>query len=345
MEFQDKVYYDGRQLHYVASDVPLIDVRSPSEFATGHIVGAVNMPLFSDEERAEVGTLYKQVSPEAAMLKGLDFVGPKMSHMILTAKSLSPNLKVMVHCWRGGKRSESVAWLLRQGGLEADVVRGGYKAFRQGILNYYTSVDPFFVVIGGATGSGKTEILHELARFGEQIIDLEGLACHRGSAFGALGQDAQPNNEQFENELFNSFARLDLSRPIYIENESRMIGSCYIPTSFYDMVFKNKMIEIQLTDEVRVERLVADYGGFTTEELALSFKKITSKLGTERLKKAITHVENNEMAEAAAIALQFYDKAYAHWKTKNPHPNTKILSFAHFDAQHIAQTIIKSGNK
>ena len=184
----------------MSQNVPLLDVRSPAEFEQGHIPGAINVALFTNEERARVGTIYKTQGKDEAVLEGLRIVGPKMASIVEQALELAPERKLKVHCWRGGMRSGSVGWLLRQAGFSVEVLNGGYKAYRQKVLQELAN--PFnFVVVGGPTGSGKTHVLKALQNSGEQVIDLEGLAHHRGSAFGHMGLEEQPSSEYFENLL------------------------------------------------------------------------------------------------------------------------------------------------
>ncbi len=180
---------------------PLLDVRSPGEYAQGHVPGALSFPLFSDAERATVGTIYKQQSRDLALETGLELVGPKLGGFVREARTLAPQGQVVVHCWRGGQRSGSMAWLLRQGGLDVWTLEGGYKAYRTWVLAELAAQQYSLYIIGGRTGTGKTKILHALRQMGEQVVDLEGLACHKGSAFGFIGELPQPTVEQFENDL------------------------------------------------------------------------------------------------------------------------------------------------
>jgi len=190
-------------------EVLLLDVRTPGEYAQGHIPGAVSFPLFTNEERAEVGTLYKQESPQVAMERGLELVGPKMAGFVRRARELAGGRDVIVHCWRGGKRSGSMGWLLSTAGMRVQTLEGGYKAWRRYILERLENPPWRFIILSGKTGSGKTDILQELKSLGAQVVDLEALACHRGSAFGALGQPEQPSAEHFANRLFDALSQLD----------------------------------------------------------------------------------------------------------------------------------------
>ena len=322
----------------------LIDVRSPSEFQKAHIPGAVNLPLFSDEERAIVGTAYKQESPEKAMLLGLEFAGKKMRFYVEQAAFISPERKILVHCWRGGKRSESMAWLLSLAGFDVQVLKGGYKNYRQYVLNYFCIQEPKFIVIGGQTGIGKTYFLHQLALLGEQIIDLEQLANHKGSAFGSLGQEPQPTVEQFENLLFEVYRKLDQSKRIFIENESHLIGSCVIPREVFNQMKHYYYFHITIPFLERVDRLVQNYAIYPKEALAERFKKIKNKLGGDQLKKALEFLEQNDFGAAAVIALQFYDKTYQYGFENNSTPHKLILEFDHADTQLIDKEIILTCN-
>ena len=194
----------------VQDSLPIIDVRSPLEFEKGHIPGATNVALFSNEERAHIGTVYKQESQEAAIEIGYKYADPKREHYIREARKAAPDGRVIVHCWRGGMRSKSMAEHLENNGFtDVQVITGGYKAFRNYVLDFFQR--SFSIkVIGGYTGSGKTEILQELKHQGEQVIDLERLAHHKGSAFGGIGQKEQPSVEQFENLLYKELVQMIL---------------------------------------------------------------------------------------------------------------------------------------
>jgi len=325
-------------------DRMVLDVRSPLEFAHAHIPGAFNLPLFSDEERAQVGTAYKQVSPQRAMLLGLELVGKKMRSFVEQALLLAPEKKITVHCWRGGKRSQSMAWLLDMAGFDVQVLFGGYKNYRHYALNYFESREPKLVVLGGRTGIGKTYVLHQLQLLGEQVIDLENLANHKGSAFGSLGQDPQPGTEQFENLLFEAYRVLDKNKRIFVENESHSIGRCKIPTAFFNKMKEYQYIQYTIPMEERIERLIQNYACYPKEQLAERFVKIKSKLGGDFLKKALQALDEDDFATAASIALRFYDKTYQYGFEKNPTPHKLLLDFDHADTERIAQEIIHTCN-
>ena len=291
-----------------AESLPLLDVRSPGEFARAHIPGALSLPLFNDEERAKVGTLYKQQGKIISVQKGLEFVGPKLKGFTKFALKLdSP--EILVHCWRGGMRSSSMAWLMETVGLKVFLLDGGYKAYRKLVLESFEK--PLkIILIGGYTGSGKTELLQKLREAGEQIIDLEGLANHKGSAFGALGQPEQPSTEQFENLLFNEIRPLDLTKRIWVEDESRNVGKVFLPQPLWERMRSSPLIRIDTPYEIRLERLMRDYACFELEGLAVSIKKIEKRLGFDKCKRALDACTSGDRELAARICLDYYDAAY-----------------------------------
>lgn len=288
----------------------LLDVRSPAEYDAGHIPGAVSFPLFSNEERAEVGTLYKKKGHDSAFLKGLEFVGVKMADYVRLANKLVPDKKLFIHCWRGGQRSASLAWLLETAGFDVHLITGGYKAYRQFIHQQFDDIKHPFIVLGGPTGSGKTAILQALGEEGEQIINLEALANHKGSAFGSIGEMAQPTVEQFENNLFEIFYKLDPSKRTWVENESRSIGRVFQPQGFWHHFRKSTYIGLVIPFEERLKYLVQHYGAFSISDLKESFIKINRKLGGQHVQAAITYLDQGDLNGAGAIALRYYDKSY-----------------------------------
>lgn len=290
-------------------DWPIIDVRSPAEFEQGHIPGAFNIPLFENDERAKVGKLYKNSGRQDAILKGLEIVGPKMAGFIKQGLKLSPKRKLRIHCWRGGMRSESVAWLFSTAGFELKLLVGGYKAYRTYIRAQFTN-DAKYVVLAGRTGSGKTEILHELHKLGQQVIDLEGMANHKGSSFGALGELPQPSSEQFENDLYEKLEKLDFNLPIWLEDESRSVGKVTIPEPLFDKMRNCQVVRVEMSPEHRVERLVVDYAKYSKEGLIEATQRIGRKLGGQHAKTAIEAIENDDFKTAIEIVLFYYDKTY-----------------------------------
>jgi tRNA 2-selenouridine synthase len=323
------------------SACPLLDVRSPGEFAHGHIPGAVSFPLFTDDERAQVGTVYKQKGKEAALVLGLEFVGPKMAGFVREAARMAPRKRVAVHCWRGGQRSRSMAWLLGMAGFEVFLLAGGYKNYRQHVLETFGKMPLKLIVIGGRTGTGKTKILYELQKLGEQIIDLEAIAHHKGSAFGWIGNAPQPSVEQFENDVFEALQHIDPTRRLWVENESRSIGQVFVPGGFWAQMKAAPLLNIAVPFEARVQNLLDDYACLPKADLALSFQKIDRKLGGLQLKTALEALAHDDFRAAAEIALWYYDKTYQHGLENNPSPVIRLLDFEHSDPHEIAQKCIQ----
>lgn len=321
---------------------PLLDVRSPGEFIQGHVSGAVSFPLFSDAERAAVGTAYKQQGPQPAFELGLEMVGPKMAGFVRAARELAPQGELVVHCWRGGQRSASIAWLLRQAGLQVRTLQGGYKAYRTWVLTELETRSFSLQVIGGQTGTGKTKILHALRELGEQIIDLEGIANHKGSAFGFIGEAPQPTVEQFENDLHAALSALDPGRGIWVENESRSIGRIFIPAGFWQQMRTAPLLSVQIPQAARLDNLLSDYVGTNRADLETAFEKIGNKLGGQHLKSALEALRNEDYAAAAEIALRYYDKTYQHGLDTNCAVQFRQFEFDHGDPMLIARQLVEA---
>ena len=294
-----------------AETLSVVDVRSPGEFAQAHIPGAVSIPLFSDEERARVGTSYKQVSQEEALLLGLELVGPKLAGFVRQANVLAPEKEILVHCWRGGMRSGSFGWLLETAGMKVSTLVGGYKAFRNEVLAGF-EIPQNVMVLGGKTGSGKTEILHQLREMGEQVIDLEGLAHHKGSSYGAIGQLPQPSTEHFENRIYAQWRQLDPTRRVWVEDESRTVGRCLIPQEVWTQMQGAPLVLVDMGKAVRIERLVREYACFDTKLLYEATDRIRKRLGGQHHKAAIAALDQKDFATVADLTLTYYDKAYQH---------------------------------
>lgn len=304
------MYISADQIRKALYDRVLLDVRTPAEYRAGHIVGARNLPLFSNEERAVVGTLYKQESPDAAFLRGLDFAGARMRWYIERARELAPAGRVLVHCWRGGQRSASMGWLLQQAGFDVQLIRGGYKAYRTELHATIGDFPQPYLVLGGHTGSGKTHILRAMADRGATVLDLEALARHKGSAFGALGEAGQPTVEQFENDLYAAHEALPTHQPVWMENESRSIGRVYLPQPFWVRLQAAPLLHLEVPLEWRVQNLVDDYAAYPPADLIAAFERITKRLGGQHVKTAVSAIRAGDFATAARIALNYYDKAY-----------------------------------
>ena len=323
---------------------PVIDVRSPGEYIQGHIPGAVNIPLFDDRERAVIGTLYVQSDREDAVLKGLEFASPKTDWYIGSLRKVAQSGRVLLHCWRGGLRSASMAELFSKAGFEVALLTGGYKAYRRFIREGLAQ--PIrIIVLGGLTGSGKTGLLQTIASMGEQVVDLEGLACHKGSVFGALGQPDQPTNEQFENNLYARWSVLDLSRVVWIEDESRMIGRITLPDPVVEHIANGTLITVELDPVIRINRLVREYAGFEKQLLADAINRIGERLGGERTGKAMTALVNDRFGEVAAIVLAYYDKAYLFSMERRKNNNIHKIRVSGTDMEADASRIIDFANK
>jgi tRNA 2-selenouridine synthase len=292
----------------------VVDVRSPGEFAQGHIPAAHNLPLFDDAGRAAVGTLYKQQGRRAAVLHGLALVGPRLETMAGQLDALAaraPGQPLRLLCWRGGMRSASVAWLAGQ--LDLPVLRldGGYKAFRRWALERFQRPWPLRL-LGGRTGTGKTDLLLALAERGVAVVDLEGLAHHRGSSFGGLGLPPQPSSEHYENRLACALSELADAAEIWLEAESAQVGRCRIPAGLWQQMRSAPVLEVKRPLEQRVEQLVAVYGVQDPAALAEATGRIARRLGPQRTAAALEAIERHDWAAACRQMLDYYDRCYDH---------------------------------
>lgn len=343
----EKIHID--QFLQMAKQYPVLDVRSPGEYYHAHIPGAYSLPLFTDEERKIVGTAYKQQSREQAIKIGLDFFGPKMRKMVEEVESLiishnssiemmaddrkpmtvemnndqrKPNI-VLVHCWRGGMRSGAVSWLLDMYGFKVYTLVGGYKKFRNYVLDTFKL--PFqFKILGGYTGSGKTELLKTLNQKGESVIDLEALANHKGSAFGSIGLPKQPGQEMFENLLgcqlrgvgcpANTYTptpdNKHLTTSIWLEDESQRIGQVNIPKDLWLAMRRSTVYFLDIPFQERLKHIVQEYGQLDKEKLIEAITRISQKLGNLNAKTSILLLKEGKIAESLEILLKYYDKFY-----------------------------------
>ncbi len=317
----------------------VIDVRSPSEFAQGHIPSAINIPLFDDAERKEVGTLYKQVGREAAFMRGLELVGPKLANYVRQAETASAGRELLVHCWRGGMRSGSLSTLWTQAGFRVSSLVGGYKAFRK-YIREALGMPRQIMILGGMTGSGKTEILQLLAARGEQILDLEGLAHHKGSIFGAIGEPPQPSNEQFENNLFEAWKHTSPSRILWVEDESQRIGRVFVPDPLWAQMVQAPMINLQVPTPIRVNRLVQSYGTGDREQVAEALRHLAKRLDGKLFQEAMQALQAGEVAKVAELMLQYYDKTYTFALARKDPFRFQALPLDHGDPELAADQLI-----
>lgn len=295
----------------LAQKIPVIDVRSPLEYGNGHIPGAINIPLFTNEERAIVGTKYAKEGRIQAIIEGIKLSGPSMYLKLEQAIASAIDGKLLVHCWRGGMRSEAMAWLFSMAGLDCYVLEGGYKSYRRHVAESIAR-ERNMIVLGGMTGSGKTDILRLLREKGQQVIDLEKLACHKGSAFGSLGQSEQPSTEQFENALFSELQQTSPDIPVWVEDESRNIGSVFLDDGFYGNMQKSKTIILMMDIKTRLPRLLGEYSVYPSDVLKESIFKVSRRMGGDNAKEAAGAVDTGDMARAIEILLTYYDKTYQH---------------------------------
>jgi tRNA 2-selenouridine synthase len=320
----------------LAKHHPVIDVRSPGEYSHAHILGAQSIPLFTDEERKVVGTAYKQQNREAAIKIGLDYFGPKMSGIVRSVESIArsndsefptPNSKlVLVYCWRGGMRSGAISWLLDLYGFKVYTLIGGYKKFRNYVLDTFKL--PFQLnIVGGYTGSGKTELLKELKENGETVIDLEAIASHKGSAFGNIGMPKQPSQEMFENILAQALHKAigtgessmkEVSHspftihysPIWLEDESQRIGLVNIPGDLWRNMRQSPVYFLDIPFEERLKHIAEEYGQLDKQRMLDAIERIKEKLGGQNAKLAAQLLEEGNTVESFRILLKYYDKFY-----------------------------------
>lgn len=323
----------------------LLDVRSPAEYEQAHIPGAHSLPLFDNEQRAIVGTTYKKQSREDAIKIALPFFGNKMKAMVETVEQLSSDYEktasakpiIYVHCWRGGMRSAAVAWLLDLYGFKVIQLHGGYKAYRNWAIEQFTKTHSL-KVLGGYTGSGKTETLQALATNGKAFIDLEALAKHKGSSFGALGQGAQPSQEMFENLLATAIHQENKKGlPIWLEDESQRIGTVMIPTPFFAQLRNSTCYFIRIPFESRLNFIVEQYGSFTTANLMEATIRIQKRLGGLETKHTLAFLETGDIKSAFSILLKYYDRWYDKFSKgeKNKQEVEILEKMEWLDATHV----------
>lgn len=322
--------------------MPILDVRSPGEYNRAHIPGAYSLPLFTDEERKIVGTLYKQESRKKAIKAGLDFFGVKMRNLVeqtevllakysasiydpdSIAEKSDEKQSVLIHCWRGGMRSGAVAWLLDVYGFRVYTLDGGYKSFRKWVLEQFKK-DYSFKILSGFTGSGKTEILQRLQKEGLPVIDLEGVAQHKGSAFGNLGMPVQSSQEMFENKLAINLKKIKSVRsPVWIEDESQRIGDVNIPTDLWKQMRSKSVTFLDVPFEERLNYIVQQYGTFEKEKIEAGILRIKKRLGGLETKESLSALAENRIEDCFRILLEYYDRGYKKGLANRSASETKI---------------------
>jgi tRNA 2-selenouridine synthase len=293
----------------------VMDVRSAGEYSHAHIPAAINLVLFDDAERAKIGTLYKQNSKQRAVKEGLAYFGPKLLPLLKIVEGLQAvevEKPIVVHCARGGMRSGAVCWLLDLYGYDVKQIVGGYKAYRQWVLQQFTM--PYNLqIVGGYTGSAKTEVLHCLQQNNVSIIDLEGLAHHKGSAFGAIGMPTQPSQELFENKLATALfgvANTNANELILLEDESQRIGTNNIPNEFWLNMRRANILFLDIPFAERLQHIVDEYGQLPLDSLIECTERITKNLGGAEAKTALRFLYEKNYTESFTILLAYYDKYY-----------------------------------
>lgn len=321
--------------------LPVVDVRSQGEYQQGHIQGAINLPILNNEERVAVGTDYKQKGQREAIKTGFRLVGPRLEGIISEVEKISSGKELLVHCWRGGMRSNNFCQFASMAGVKTHPLMGGYKVYRQAALDSFRK-NFQLILLTGCTGSGKSEVLRALKEQGAQILDLEKLASHKGSAFGHLMMDAQPTTEQFQNDLFEEILKLDLSKPIWVEDESIAIGKIFLPTPFFQTMMKSPLVKMEVSREVRVQRLVNEYGDANKDEFLAIMGKITKKLGGQNYNAAKEKLEQGDMASTIDILLNYYDKAYLNSIDKRNEKILKVAEWGGVDVNSFARELQSS---
>ncbi|GFE62394.1 tRNA 2-selenouridine(34) synthase MnmH [Geobacter sp. AOG2] len=292
----------------------IIDVRTPLEFAEDHLPGAVNIPILTDEERVEVGTLYKQTGPQKARIRGLELTCGRFAAMVHDVIDQAAGRPVLVYCWRGGLRSLSMTILLEMSGYPVVQLKGGYRAFRNQVISYFEDFNPpgQLIVIHGMTGTGKTTFINGLDRESWTVIDLEGLACHRGSAFGEVGLVQAISQKRFDTLLWDAFRNAPDGRPVIVEGESQRIGKISLPGRVYEAMGDGCKIWCHASLETRVHRLSVEYAcDEYREAMTVALERIRKKLGGVRYAEIKALLECWDVEGVARGLIEhYYDRLY-----------------------------------
>ena len=327
----------------------VIDARTPAEYALDHIPGAVSAPVLDDAERAEVGTLYKQVSPFEAKKLGASLIARNVSrHIEALFRQKDKAWRPLVYCWRGGKRSGAMAHILREVGWQADTLPGGYRAYRRWVVETLTALPGAldFIVVHGPTGSGKSRFLAALSRTGAQVLDLEALAAHRGSVLGGLPNEPQPTQKWFESLLLAELEKLDRRAPVYVEGESKKIGELQVPEALMARMRASRCIVLQTDLETRVTLLLEEYRHFLADRASLDAQLdcLVALHGKEKINQWKALAADGEWREFVAHLLrEHYDPAYQRSSSRNfpelAHaPVVRIASADAFDHAAVKQS-------
>ena len=334
------------------ADGPIIDIRSPIEFSQGHWPRSTNIPLFSNKERELVGITYKEKGQKQALAIGIKLIIPKLTSLkasielvnnsIQTENKTSKQKHLRIYCWRGGLRSTSLVWLCNILGFNAIKLEGGYKSYRRWVLDQFNK-DWGIHLIGGKTGTGKTNLLKALSQKGISTIDLEGLANHRGSSFGSMGKPLQPSCEHYENLLAESLNNLNKTSKgfIWLEDESPNLGNCRIPNGLIKQMKVAPLVEISRSKNERVEELISVYSNYSQEELSQATLRIKNRLGPQRTKIALDAISDKKWEVACKAILDYYDKCYEYQLEKITSKEKVNLSGIKSDLA--AKMLIKEG--
>ena len=298
----------------------IIDVRSPAEYAEDHIPGAISAPVLDDAERAQVGTLYKQVSAFDAKKTGAALVAKNVAQHVATLfKDKPKGWRPLVYCWRGGKRSGAMAHILREIGWNAETLEGGYKAYRRWVVQQLEEIPARFEfhVIHGPTGSGKSRLLAALKRAGAQVLDLEDLAAHRGSVLGNLPDRPQPAQKMFESLLLRELSNFDAGKPVYVEGESKKIGELQVPDALMERMRASPCVRLEARLETRVELLLDEYRHFVEDKRTLETQLdcLTALHGREKIAQWKAIEDWRELV--ARLLIEHYDPAYQRSSQRN----------------------------
>ncbi len=322
----------------------LIDVRSPDEYYKGHMPNSINIPIFDNAERSFIGKKYKISGREVAVREGFRIIEYKIDELIekfisLYLSKISDKDSFKIYCARGGMRSYSMSWVLEKLKYPSIRLNGGYKSYRNWVLNSFKDRQNF-IVIGGKTGTRKTKILTKLKSLGHQILNFESLANHRGSSFGGLGMKPQPTNEQYENLISEELNIFNKKIYIFVEAESPNIGRNRIPHEIYKQMKISKRIEIVRNESIRIKELIKTYSKYEKKELKDSVLKISKRLGPNRTKTAIDSIDNEDWENVCKSVLEYYDKCYEY--ELRDRKDVKILNMELRTDNEIITEIIKS---
>lgn len=312
----------------------VIDVRSPAEFALDHIPGAVNFPVLNNEERAQIGTLYKQVSPFAAKKLGAALVSRNIAdHLEQHLLEMPREWRPLIYCWRGGERSGAFTHILNRIGWKAMRLEGGYQGFRRTVIDgLNTAASQFsFLVVCGMTGSGKTRVLREAQGLGEQVLDLEALAIHRGSVLGNEPNIEQPTQKGFETALWNALRCLDPAKPVLVESESKKVGGVHVPDALMEKIRNGACIELRSSTQTRVAWLLREYDHFLkdTDNLKKKLALLTAHYGKVQIAQWGQAIDDGQFPQLVEeLLMKHYDPSYQ---------SSIVRNFPRYKQEHFVQ--------